>query len=223
MTKKALLIVDVQNGFCPGGNLAVPEGDQVVPVINRLMAQGGYDLVVASQDWHPADHGSFASQHPGKNVFEMGTLSGKPQMMWPDHCVQGTKDAAFHPALDMQKIDFVQQKGLNKAVDSYSAFRDNDQAAVTGLADYLKKQGVTELHVCGLATEYCVKFSALDAAAMLAGVKVVFVEDASRGLSPDAVADAKVEMAKSGIAIAQSTSLLQPVRTVKPKQPKFGP
>jgi len=223
MAKKALLIVDVQNGFCPGGNLAVPEGDQVVPVINRLMAQGGYDLVVASQDWHPADHGSFASQHPGKNVFEMGTLSGKPQMMWPDHCVQGTEDAAFHPALDMQKIDFVQQKGLNKAVDSYSAFRDNDQAAVTGLADYLKKQGVTELHVCGLATEYCVKFSALDAVAMLAGVKVVFVEDASRGLSPDAVADAKVDMAKSGIVIAQSASLLHPVKTIKPKQPKFGP
>ena len=128
---KALLIVDVQNGFCPGGNLPVPEGDKTVPVINRLIDGGGYDYIVASQDWHPADHGSFASQHPGKNVFDMGTLSGQPQMMWPDHCVQGTKDAEFHPDLKMDKVDFIQQKGQNASVDSYSAFRDNDRAAVT--------------------------------------------------------------------------------------------
>lgn len=222
---KALLIVDVQNGFCPGGNLAVPNGDAVVPVINKLIEKGGYGLIVASQDWHPADHGSFASQHPGKNVFELGELSGKPQMMWPDHCVQGTKDAEFHPALRMDKVNYIQQKGLNKAVDSYSAFRDNDQAAVTGLADYLKKQGVTELHVCGLATEYCVKFSALDAAAMLAGVKVVFVEDASRGLDAAAVEAAKKEMKGAGVEVAQSDAILHPVKPVKPvyKQPKFGP
>ena len=222
---KALLIVDVQNGFCPGGNLAVPDGDAVVPVINKLIDKGGYGLIVASQDWHPADHGSFASQHPGKNVFELGALSGKPQMMWPDHCVQGTKDAEFHPALNMAKVDYVQQKGLNKDVDSYSAFRDNDQAAVTGLADYLKKQGITELHVCGLATEYCVKFSALDAAAMLAGVKVVFVEDASRGLDAAAVQAAKAEMSAAGIKLATSDTILHPAKVQKPviKQPKFGP
>lgn len=225
MSKKALLIVDVQNGFCPGGNLAVPEGDQVVPVINRLLERGGYDLVVASQDWHPANHGSFASQHPGKNVFEMGELSGQPQMMWPDHCVQGTPDAAFHPDLKMDKVDYIQQKGLNPAVDSYSAFRDNTLAAVTGLADYLKKQGVKELHVCGLATEFCVKFSALDAAAMLAGVKVVFIEDASRGLSAAAVQDAKDEMRAAHIRVAQSAELLPPVRqnNAKPKQRNMGP
>ncbi len=221
---KALLIVDVQNGFCPGGNLPVPDGDKTVPVINRLIERGGYGYIVASQDWHPANHGSFASQHPGKNVFEMGELSGKPQVMWPDHCVQGTKDAEFHPGLNMAKVDFIQQKGQNAAVDSYSAFRDNDQAAVTGLAAHLKKQGVTELHVCGLATEFCVKFSALDAAAMLAGVKVVFVEDASRGLSADAVNAAKDEMRAAGIRIAQSAELLPAQNNnMKPKARKFAP
>lgn len=221
---KVLLIVDVQNGFCPGGNLPVPEGDKTVPVINRMIERGGYDYIVASQDWHPANHGSFASQHPGKNVFEMGELSGQPQVMWPDHCIQGTPDAAFHPDLKMDKVNFIQKKGENPAVDSYSAFRDNDRAAVTGLADHLKKQGVTELHVCGLATEFCVKFSALDAAAMLAGVKVVFVEDASRGLSADAVADAKKEMQQAGVQIAQSAALLPPINNnAKPKTRKFAP
>ncbi|MDY0008413.1 MAG: bifunctional nicotinamidase/pyrazinamidase [Bdellovibrionales bacterium] len=221
---KVLLIVDVQNGFCPGGNLPVPEGDKTVPVINRMIERGGYDYIVASQDWHPANHGSFASQHPGKDVFEIGELSGQPQVMWPDHCIQGTPDAAFHPDLKMDKVNFVQKKGENPAVDSYSAFRDNDRAAVTGLADHLKKQGVTELHVCGLATEFCVKFSALDAAAMLAGVKVVFVEDASRGLSADAVTDAKKEMQQAGVQIAQSAALLPPLNNnAKPKTRKFAP
>jgi nicotinamidase/pyrazinamidase len=202
----------------------VPEGDKTVPVINSLIERGGYDYIVASQDWHPADHGSFASQHAGKNVFEMGELSGKPQMMWPDHCVQGTKDAEFHPDLKIDKVDFIQQKGQNAAVDSYSAFRDNDQAAVTGLAEHLKKQGITELYVCGLATEFCVKFSALDAAAMLAGVKVVFVEDASRGLSAEAVTGAKDEMRAAGIRIAQSAELLPAQNNnIKPKPRKFAP
>ena len=154
----------------------------------------------------------------------MGELSGQPQVMWPDHCIQGTPDAAFHPDLKMDKVNFIQKKGENPAVDSYSAFRDNDRAAVTGLADHLKKQGVTELHVCGLATEFCVKFSALDAAAMLAGVKVVFVEDASRGLSADAVADAKKEMQQAGVQIAQSAALLPPINNnAKPKTRKFAP
>src|SRR5690606_33240260 len=130
---KALLLVDIQNGFCPGGNLPVPDGDKVVPIANRLMEEGGYDVIVASQDWHPADHGSFASQHPGKQPFETGELCGQPQMMWPDHCVQGTPDAEFHPDLNVDDIDYIQQKGENPAIDSYSAFRDNDKAAVTGL------------------------------------------------------------------------------------------
>ena len=171
---RALLLIDIQNGFCPGGNLPVADGDAVVPVANALIEGGGYDLVVASQDWHPADHGSFASQHPGKKPFEMGELSGKPQVMWPDHCVQGTVDAAFHPELLTAGFAYIQRKGENPAVDSYSAFRDNDRAALTGLADFLKGAGVTELDLMGLATDYCVKFSALDAVEMLPGVAVRF-------------------------------------------------
>jgi nicotinamidase/pyrazinamidase len=201
---KALLLIDIQNGFCPGGNLAVPEGDQVVPVANRLIGSGRYNLVVASQDWHPPGHGSFASSHPGKQPFEVGTLSGKPQMMWPDHCVAGTVDADFHPALDIENVDFIQQKGQNPAVDSYSAFRDNDQAALTGLAEYLREQGVTGLDLCGLATDYCVKFSALDAVEMLPGVEVRFVEDASRGIDQEGVRAAIGEMRLRGVGIIHS-------------------
>lgn len=204
---KALLLVDIQNGFCPGGNLPVPDGDSIVPVANRLIDKGGYDLIVASQDWHPANHGSFASQHPGKAPFEMGELSGQPQMMWPDHCVQGTADAAFHPRLDTAKIAYVQRKGENPAVDSYSAFRDNDHAALTGLADYLKAKGVTALDVCGLATDYCVKFSALDAVDMLPGVKVRFIADASRGIDPAGVENAISEMAAKGIETVESAAI----------------
>ncbi|OEC98125.1 MULTISPECIES: bifunctional nicotinamidase/pyrazinamidase [unclassified Rhizobium] len=205
---KALLLIDIQNGFCPGGKLPVPDGDQVVPVANRLIDSGQYDLVVASQDWHPAGHGSFASAHPGKKPFEIGTLSGKPQMMWPDHCIQNSKDAEFHPDLHIGSVDFIQQKGQNPAVDSYSAFRDNDQAALTGLAAYLRNKGVTELDLCGLATDYCVKFSALDAVEMLPGVAVRFIEDASRGIDPAGVKAAIDEMRARGVTIASSKDAL---------------
>ncbi|QFY60573.1 bifunctional nicotinamidase/pyrazinamidase [Rhizobium grahamii] len=201
---KALLLVDIQNGFCPGGNLPVLEGHEVVPVANRLIESGKYDLIVASQDWHPEDHGSFASSHPDKVPFELGTLSGKPQMMWPDHCVQGTEDAELHPHLKIEAIDLIIQKGLNRSVDSYSAFRDNDRDAHTGLAAYLKDQDITDLDVCGLATDYCVKFSALDALEMMPGVQVRFIEDASRGITPDGVAAAIDEMRQKGIAIITS-------------------
>ncbi|WP_112944283.1 MULTISPECIES: bifunctional nicotinamidase/pyrazinamidase [unclassified Rhizobium] len=205
---KALLLIDIQNGFCPGGNLAVPDGDKVVPIANRLIASDRYDLIVASQDWHPEGHGSFASSHEGKQPFELHELSGKPQMMWPDHCVQGTKDAELHPELRVPEIDVIFQKGEKHHVDSYSAFRDNDQDAITGLADYLKEQGVTELDLCGLATDYCVKFSALDALEMLPGVKVRFIEDASRGITPEGVAAAIKEMRQSGIDIVTSEQLI---------------
>lgn len=205
---KALLLIDIQNGFCPGGNLPVPEGDQVVPVANQLIDSGQYDLIVASQDWHPPGHGSFASSHPGKKPFEIGMLSGKPQMMWPDHCVQNSKDAEFHPDLHMAAVDFIQQKGQNPAVDSYSAFRDNDQAALTGLAAYLRNKGVTELDLCGLAIDYCVKFSALDAVEMLPGVTVRFIEDASRGIDPAGVKSAIDEMRARGVTIASSKDAL---------------
>ncbi|MBO9098855.1 MULTISPECIES: bifunctional nicotinamidase/pyrazinamidase [unclassified Rhizobium] len=205
---KALLLIDIQTGFCPGGNLAVPEGDEIVPVANRLIDSGKYDLVVASQDWHPEGHGSFASSHPGKNPFDMGMLSGKPQMMWPDHCVQDTPDAALHPDLHAGAIDFIQQKGQNPEVDSYSAFRDNDQAALTGLADYLRERQVTGLDLCGLATDYCVKFSAIDAVEMLPGVRVRFIEDASRGIDPAGVKAAIDEMRTRGVAIIDSAEAL---------------
>ena len=205
---KALLLIDIQNGFCPGGNLPVPEGDQVVPVANKLIDSGRYDLIIASQDWHPAGHGSFASAHPGKKPFEIGTLSGKPQMMWPDHCVQNTEDAAFHPDLHTAAVDFIQQKGQNPAVDSYSAFRDNDQAALTGLAAYLRNKGITELDLCGLATDYCVKFSALDAVEMLPNVTVRFIEDASRGIDPAGVKSAIDDMRARGVTIVSSKDAL---------------
>lgn len=205
---KALLLIDLQNGFCPGGNLAVAEGDRVIPVANRLMRDGGYDLIVASQDWHPANHGSFASQHPGRQPFEMGTLSGKPQMLWPDHCVQGTADAALHPALEKERIQFVQRKGQAVDVDSYSAFRDNDREALTGLAEVLKEKGVTHLDIGGLATDYCVKFSVMDALDLLPGVKVRFVSDLSRGITPEGVAAAVAEMNAAGVASVTSDEII---------------
>jgi nicotinamidase/pyrazinamidase len=205
---KALLLVDIQNGFCPGGHLAVTDGDRIVPVANALIDNGGYDLIVASQDWHPANHGSFASQHPGKQPFEMGELSGKPQVLWPDHCVQETPDAEFHPDLKTDDFDYIQQKGENPAVDSYSAFRDNDQFATTGLSEYLERQGVTVLDVCGLATDYCVSFSALDAVEMLPDVKVRFIEDASRGIDPEGIRKAIAAMRAKGVSIVNSSDLL---------------
>jgi nicotinamidase/pyrazinamidase len=201
--KRALLIVDVQNGFCAAGNLPVPGGDEVVPVINRLMAEGGYDLVVASQDWHPPQHKSFASQHPGKKPFEIGSLRGQPQVLWPDHCVQGTRDAEFHPELDRSRIHFVQRKGEDSEIDSYSAFRDNQAERTTGLDMELRRHGIEELDVCGLATDYCVKFSALDAVAMLPEVKVRVIENASRGITPEGVKAAIEELQQAGVDVVR--------------------
>lgn len=205
---KALLLIDIQNGFCPGGNLPVPDGDTIVPVVNALMASGHYDLIVASQDWHPANHGSFASMHPGKQPFEMGMLSGKQQVMWPDHCVQGTQDAEFHPNLDISRIDYIQKKGENPDVDSYSAFRDNDQTSATGLHIYLLEKGVTQLDIAGLATDFCVKFSALDAVELLPGVTTRFVQDASLGIDPQTVEAAIAEMQSHGVHVITSSTLL---------------
>ncbi|OJF91469.1 bifunctional nicotinamidase/pyrazinamidase [Pararhizobium antarcticum] len=206
---KCLLLVDIQVGFCTGGNLAVPGGEEIVPIANRLIASGGYDLIVASQDWHPPDHGSFASQHPGAKPFEMGVLGGKPQMLWPDHCVQGTPDAEFHADLDVSAIDHIQRKGLNRNVDSYSAFRDNDQSALTGLDAYLSAKGVTRLDICGLATDYCVMASAIDARSMLGGVTIRFIADASRGIDPAGVAAACSAMHAAGIEIVSAADCIE--------------
>lgn len=203
---KALILVDIQTDFLPGGALAVPEGNKIIPVANRL--QVAFPLVVATQDWHPANHGSFAANHPGKKVFEQINLNGLPQTLWPVHCVQGTPGAELAPGLQRERIAKIFPKGTDAGIDSYSGLFDNGHRKSTGLGEWLKAKGVTDVLVCGLATDYCVKFTALDAAQM--GFKTHFIEDASRGvnLQPTDVANAIAEMNRVGIAIVQSTELL---------------
>lgn len=173
-----LLVVDVQNDFCPGGALAVPKGDEVVPVINRLAAR--FDSVVLTQDWHPRGHASFASSHPGKKPFETIALAYGKQVLWPDHCVQGTPGAALHPGLEVEKAQLVVRKGFHRDIDSYSAFLEADRETTTGLAGFLKEKGFRQLLVCGLATDFCVAWTALDARA--AGFEVTVIEDACRAI-----------------------------------------
>jgi len=203
---KALLLVDLQNDFLPGGALAVPDGDAVIPVANRL--QPAFPLVVATQDWHPANHGSFAANHPGRKVFEQIDLNGLPQTLWPAHCVQLTPGAELAAALNRDRIAQVFPKGTDPGIDSYSGLFDNGHRKSTGLGEWLKAQGATEVFVCGLATDYCVKFTALDAAQM--GFKTRFIEDASRGvnLKPDDVANAIREMKRAGVTVVQSAECL---------------
>jgi nicotinamidase/pyrazinamidase len=202
---KALIIVDVQNDFCPGGALEVREGDQVVPVINRL--QPRFDLVVATQDWHPANHGSFASNHPGRQRGEVIKLAGLPQILWPDHCVQGTPGAELHPALDRSRIAPVVHKGTDPTIDSYSGFFDNGRRAATGLEKFLRERNVDEVYICGLATDYCVKATAVDARSL--GFKTSLIEDAARGveLRPGDVQRAIDEMWSAGVEIVHSSKL----------------
>src|SRR5882724_3182677 len=204
---KALILVDIQNDFLPGGALAVPDGDVIVPIVNRL--QAAFPLVVATQDWHPANHGSFAANHPGKNVFEQIDLNGLPQTLWPIHCVQGTKGAELAATLQRERIARIFPKGTDAGIDSYSGLFDNGHRKSTGLGEWLKAQGVTEVYVCGLATDYCVKFTALDAVAM--GFKTHFIEDASRGvnLRPNDVNDSIAEMKRAGVLIVQSADILK--------------
>lgn len=196
---KALLLIDIQNDFMPGGSLAVTDGDAVIPVVNGLMPQ--YELVIATQDWHPADHGSFAANHPGKAVFEQAALGGLPQTLWPVHCVQNTGGALFAPGLDTRRIHRVFTKGMNPQIDSYSGLFDNGHKTSTGLGEWLKAQGVSELHVAGVATDYCVKFTVLDALAE--GFKVRLLTAACRGvnLQPGDVDSAVEEMRSRGCDI----------------------
>lgn len=203
---KALVIVDVQKDFCPGGALPVPEGDRVVEVINRIERE--FDLVVATQDWHPANHGSFAANHPGRRVGEEIELNGLPQILWPVHCVQDTPGAELHPGLDRRRITRVFRKGMDPTIDSYSGFFDNDRRNSTGLGEYLKEQGVTEVYVCGLATDYCVKHTALDAVRL--GFKTSLLLDACRGvdLHPGDVERAVDEMHRAGICIVRKDAAL---------------
>ena len=196
----ALILVDLQNDFCPGGALAVPDGDRVIPLANDL--QKKFDLAVATQDWHPADHGSFAASHPGKKPGDAIDLAGLPQILWPVHCVQETPGAELHPRLERSAIDRVFRKGEDPLTDSYSGFFDNGRRKSTGLGEYLKSRGVASVYVCGLATDYCVKFTALDAVQL--GFETFLIEDACRGvnLEPGDVRCAVDEMLAKGVRIA---------------------
>jgi nicotinamidase/pyrazinamidase len=194
-----LLVVDVQNDFCPGGALAVAEGDQVVPFINRIRKD--FPLVVFTQDWHPRDHASFASNHAGRQPFEVIDLNGRPQTLWPDHCVQLSQGAEFHPKLDIRHDDPVFRKGTIRDVDSYSGFLDNDRQHETGLREFLRKKGVRQVTVVGLATDYCVKFTALDAAKF--GFKVKVLREGCRAVNIDAQDEerAYAEMRAAGVKV----------------------
>lgn len=200
-----LLIVDVQNDFVPGGALAVRGGDEVVPVINRL--QEKFEHIVATQDFHPADHGSFAVQYPGKSPGEQILLEGLSQTLWPVHCVQWTKGADFHPNLSREKWKAIFQKGKNKQVDSYSGFFDNARRGDTGLGSYLKENGVQKVYVCGLALDYCVKFTALDAREL--GFDTYLIQDATRpvNLKPEDGENAKEELRKAGVQLINSEDI----------------
>lgn len=183
---RALLVIDVQNDFCPGGRLAVAGGDGVVPVVNALAA--GFNHVLLTQDWHPADHSSFASQHEGAQPFSTVTMPYGPQTLWPDHCLIGSAGAAFHPGLEVARAELIIRKGFRKAIDSYSAFFENDRKTPTGLAGYLQERGLTRLTLVGLAFDYCVRYSAEDAKAL--GFSVTVIERATRAIDLDGSADA---------------------------------
>ena len=195
----ALIVIDMQNDFCPGGALAVPEGDSIVPGINALMAQ--FPAVILTQDWHPAGHSSFASSHDGKAPFDMVDMPYGPQVLWPDHCMQGSQGAAFQEGLDTDRADLIIRKGYNPAIDSYSAFFENDHATPTGLHGYLQTRGINDLTMVGLATDFCVNFSAVDAARL--GYRVTVRQDLVRGIDLDGSLDAALKgMREAGVVFA---------------------
>lgn len=207
---RALIVVDVQNDFLPGGALAVPRGDEVVAVVNRLMPK--FDLVVATQDWHPADHGSFASQHVGKGVGERIELNGLDQILWPDHCVENTSGAEFARGLERERFDEIFRKGAEREIDSYSGFFDNGQRKATGLGEFLEKTGVSDVYILGLATDYCVKFTALDACRL--GFTTHVIEDGCRGveLRSGDCARSIEEMKGAGVRVILAGSFDSPVQ-----------
>jgi nicotinamidase/pyrazinamidase len=202
---KALLLIDLQNDFCPGGALAVEEGNLLIPIANELMPR--FEMVLATQDWHPANHGSFAANHPWRKPGQVIDLNGLSQVLWPIHCVQESFGAEFVPTLHTSGIHKVFVKGTDPEIDSYSGFFDNGHRKATGLGDYLKEQGVDELYVMGIATDYCVKFTVLDALEL--GFKVNLIQDACRGvnLQPGDVERAVVEMTSKGAALVTSSEI----------------
>ena len=196
-----LLVVDVQNDFCPGGGLPVADGDQVVPVINRLLPQ--FRHVVLTQDWHPADHASFASRHPGKAPYEAVQMPYGEQTLWPDHCVQGSDGAAFHPDLETDGALAVIRKGMNPGIDSYSAFTENDRSTPTGLSGLLRALHIQRVFLAGLAFDFCVGWSATDARAH--GFEAIVLEDATRPVDlPGTVAGARTAMRDAGVIVTTS-------------------
>lgn len=201
----ALLIVDVQNDFCPGGALEVPKGDQVVPVINRLSKH--FDHVIQTQDWHPKGHSSFASSHLDKDPFSVIEMPYGDQVLWPDHCVQGSKGAEFHADLVTTRTQLIIRKGFRKEIDSYSAFYENDNQTPTGLAGYLREREIDTLYACGLATDFCVKWSVLDG--LKEDFDVTVIEDAVKGIDMEgSVAAAWKEMEEAGAGRLSSDDLL---------------
>ena len=199
---RALILIDIQNDFLPGGALAVPRADAVIPVANRV--QGRFDLVVATQDWHPEAHGSFARSHEGRAPGEVIDLGGLPQILWPAHCVQGTRGAALAALLDTRRVEAIFRKGTEPAIDSYSGFFDNGKRKATGLGDFLRGRGVNAVFIMGLATDYCVKYTALDARGL--GFDTRLIEDGSRGVELQAgdVARALEEVRRAGVEVVQS-------------------
>lgn len=194
----ALLVIDVQNDFCPGGALAVSGGDEIVGGINAAM--GKFGAVILTQDWHPAGHSSFASVHDGKSPMEMMEMPYGPQVLWPDHCVQGSDGSAFHPLLDTDRADLIIRKGFNPAIDSYSAFFENDHVTPTGLEGYLHTRGIKKLTLVGLATDFCVNYSAVDAAQL--GFDVEVRMDLCRGIDFDnSLNEAEKAMRGAGVKL----------------------
>ncbi len=204
--KKALIMVDLQNDFCAGGKLAVPGGDEVIPIANQL--QSHFDLVIATKDWHPQDHTSFASNHPGYEIGDVVEVGGIPQILWPNHCVQNSKGAEWHPVLKTEAITQVFYKGTDKNIDSYSAFFDNKHLRSTGLSDYLLSQQIEEVYIMGLATDYCVKYSTLDAIHL--GFHVYVIEDACRGVELFAgdIKQSIQDMQSAGVTFLNSIDIL---------------
>lgn len=199
MAADALIVIDLQNDFCPGGALAVNEGDRIVPLVNRMIAEAGH--VILTQDWHPAGHSSFASSHPGKAPFESIEMPYGPQTLWPDHCIQGSEGARFHSALEWNKAELVIRKGFRPQIDSYSAFFENDHTTPTGLGGYLRERGIARVTLVGLATDYCVAFSALDARKL--GFDVTVRLDATRGIDlGGSIAVMEERMREAGVGLA---------------------
>ena len=200
----ALIVIDVQNDFCPGGALAVTDGDAVIPISNRMMQH--FDHVILTQDWHPSNHSSFADNSPGHAPFSVIDMPYGPQVLWPVHCVQGSQGADFHKDLETSRANLIIRKGFRSEIDSYSAFFENDRATRTGLAGYLREYAVEHLIMVGLATDFCVRFSAVDATTL--GFKVTVLEDACRAIDLDgSLAAARTELAEHGVTVTTSDAL----------------